>query len=101
MTVHDVSGVSAALPRAPDATREVARAAGARATGEPGAPGGEGAVRIQRTRLTFAIEDDHQVVIRLVDGETNEVVRQIPPEELRQPAARLDRPTGGLIERVA
>lgn len=102
MSDFEVSGVPAAAPVVPGVAREATRgAAGARGKAEPGATEGEGTVRIQHTRVAFSIGEDHEVVIRLVDGETNEVVREIPPEELRQVANRLGRPTGGLIERVA
>lgn len=48
--------------------------------------------------LQFSVDNDtHQTVIRVIDGATKEVIRQIPTEEVVQIAKSLDKLSGLLL----
>ena len=48
--------------------------------------------------LQFSVDrDTNQTVIRVVDGNTNEVIRQIPSEEVLQIAKSLDKLSGLIL----
>jgi len=50
-------------------------------------------------RIVFSIhEETGQVVVKVVDSETNKVIRQIPPEELLKLREKLDELIGILFE---
>lgn len=52
--------------------------------------------------LQFSVDrDTNQTVIRVVDGTTNEVIRQIPSEEVLQLAQSIDRLSGLLLRQKA
>jgi flagellar protein FlaG len=49
-------------------------------------------------RLQIEIDPDlDRVVVKIIKGETNEVIRQIPPQELLDLAKRLTPPKGVLL----
>ncbi len=53
-------------------------------------------------RLQIEIDPDlERVVVKIVKGETNEVIRQIPPQELLDLAKRLTAPKGFLLKEEA
>jgi hypothetical protein len=59
-----------------------------------------GLLGVSRYRLDFSIHPDtHDIVIQVVDPETDEVVRQVPPEEMVELAARLDEARGSLLQK--
>ncbi len=50
-------------------------------------------------RLVFNLDEDtKEVVVKVVDPQTNEVIRQIPPEELLEIRKRLDEIMGILFD---
>ncbi|GAA4342386.1 hypothetical protein GCM10023144_44380 [Pigmentiphaga soli] len=52
--------------------------------------------------ITFAIDDDSgQVVVKVMDGDTNTVIRQIPSEEALQLSRSLDKLEGLLLKSSA
>lgn len=57
------------------------------------------AARALNARVSFSIDPrTEKVVIRVIDGETNEVLRQIPPEEMLRVAAQMQQLLGVLID---
>ena len=59
-------------------------------------------VRPLAQSLQFSIdEDSHNTVVKIVDTETNKVIRQIPSEEMLQMAKALDKFTGLLMRQQA
>lgn len=61
-----------------------------------------GALKPLDTRLQFAIDrDTRKVVVKLVDMETGDVIRQYPSEELLALAKAVGRKHGGLLKEVA
>jgi len=54
----------------------------------------------QEIRLTVK-SDTHEVIASLVDTQTNEVIREVPPEEMRRAAAVIRAIIGHLIDKVA
>lgn len=57
------------------------------------------AFAVLNTRISFGvIEELDKVVIRVIDNETNKVLRQIPPEELVQVMVRMRELVGLLID---
>ncbi len=59
-------------------------------------------VRPLAQSLQFSIdEDSHNTVVKIVDTETNKVIRQIPSEEMLQMAKALDKFTGLLMKQTA
>jgi len=54
------------------------------------------------SRLEIEIDDDlDQVVIKIVNGESGEIIRQIPSQELLNLAKHLDEPKGLLVRERA
>ena len=59
-------------------------------------------VRPLAQSLQFSIDEDtHNTVVKIVDTETNKVIRQIPSEEMLQMAKALDNFTGLLMKQQA
>ncbi|WP_374241651.1 flagellar protein FlaG [Zoogloea sp.] len=59
-------------------------------------------VRPLAQSLQFSIDkDSHNTVVKIVDTETNKVIRQIPSEEMLQMAKALDKFTGLLMKQQA
>lgn len=50
--------------------------------------------------VQFESNDNSQLIVKVVDRETNEVIRQIPPEELIELSEHLRELTGNLINTV-
>jgi flagellar protein FlaG len=51
-------------------------------------------------KLSFMVMNDiHQVVVRVIDGETNEVIRQIPPEEMLHLMEEIQKTIGNYVDR--
>lgn len=49
--------------------------------------------------LQFSVDQDlNAVIVKVVDGDTKEVIRQIPSEEAVRLARSMDKPLGKLIE---
>ncbi len=46
-------------------------------------------------------EENNDLIVKVIDRETNEVVRQIPPEELLELTKHLEELRGNLVETVA
>jgi flagellar protein FlaG len=58
------------------------------------------AARALNARVSFSIDQrTEKVVIRVIDGETNEVLRQIPPEEVLRIAAHMQQLLGIVIDK--
>ena len=56
------------------------------------------AAQTHRRSLRFSVDEESgHTVIRVVDPETDEVVRQIPPEEVLNVARRMGDPAGTLL----
>jgi len=52
--------------------------------------------------VSFSIDKDtHGTVVKIVDTDTNKVIRQIPSEEMLQMAKALDKFTGLLMKQQA
>lgn len=45
--------------------------------------------------------NSNQMIVKIVDSETNETVRQIPPEELMNLSKRLNELTGNIVNKAA
>jgi flagellar protein FlaG len=59
-------------------------------------------VQAIRRELEFSVDEQSgRTVITVVDAETREVIRQIPPEEVLTLVGRLGRPEPGLISETA
>jgi hypothetical protein len=57
-------------------------------------------LRFARSKVTFARDDDSgEVIIRVVDMVSGEVLRQVPPEEVRTLALKVSRNLGLLVDR--
>lgn len=53
-------------------------------------------------QLRFELQDDsHKMVIKIVDGETGETIRQIPPEYLAKTVQRIDEALGVILDERA
>lgn len=60
------------------------------------------AIQSSAANLQFSVDSDTgQTVIRVVDGGTKEVIRQIPSEEVLQLAKSLDKLSGLLLKQKA
>ena len=60
------------------------------------------AAQSHRRSLRFSVDDDSgRTVIRVVDPETDEVIRQIPPEEVLNLAKHLGSSAGALLRAEA
>ncbi len=54
------------------------------------------------SRVEFSIDPDlDRVVVKILDGESGTVIRQIPQQEVIELAKRLERPTGLLLHHKA
>ena len=62
----------------------------------------EYAKHVHNVGLRFAVhEDTGRTVVRIIDEETNEVVREVPPEELLDVAAKMEQMMGMLLDENA
>jgi flagellar protein FlaG len=53
-------------------------------------------------RLQFEVDPDlHRVVVKIMNGESGEVIRQIPPQEVLNLAKNFQASTGLLLKREA
>jgi flagellar protein FlaG len=57
--------------------------------------------RTNRRIDIYLVEDSHEVAARVVDTESNEVVKYIPPKELLELRNRLDKMVGFLFDKGA
>lgn len=58
-------------------------------------------VSVINSRVSFSIDQGtNKVVIRVIDGDTNEVIRQIPPEEMLRVSARIKELLGVLFDKT-
>jgi flagellar protein FlaG len=74
----------------------------ARAQLERAVAGLNEAAQSYRRSLRFSVDEDSgRTVIRVVDPETDEVVRQIPPEEVLNVARRMGDSAGALLQAEA
>lgn len=56
---------------------------------------------VLNARVSFSIDQrTNKVIIRVIDGESNEVIRQIPPEEMLRVSAHMDELLGLLFDRI-
>ena len=52
--------------------------------------------------VTFEVDSkSKQLYIKVVDRDTGEVVKQIPPEELREIASQMEQMTGNILDTIA
>ena len=52
--------------------------------------------------VTFEVDSkSNQLYIKIVDRETGEVVKQIPPETLRKMAKQIEQMTGNILDTIA
>lgn len=55
-----------------------------------------------RRELQFSIDEKSgRTVIKVLDSESKEIIRQIPPEEVLSVIERLEAATGGLVQEIA
>ena len=60
------------------------------------------AVKIIGTKLSFSVDGStRRTVVKVVNAETNEVIRQIPPDEVLRMAQRIDELMGMLFDGAA
>lgn len=60
-----------------------------------------GHMNLLQTTLNFRIsEETDQIIVRVVNRETNEVIRQIPPEELVTLQAKMEELTGIIFDKI-
>jgi flagellar protein FlaG len=60
------------------------------------------AIKLMGTKLSFSVDDSTgRTIVKVVDAETNEVIRQIPPEELLVVAHRINKLMGVFFNRAA
>jgi flagellar protein FlaG len=53
-------------------------------------------------RISFALdEDSDRLVVRVIDNQTNEVVRQVPPQEFLELIAKVQQMVGLFFDEVA
>jgi len=58
------------------------------------------AVKVLNTRLSFTVDGKTgKNIIRIVDGESGKVIRQIPPEEALRISERIKELLGGLVDK--
>ncbi len=56
------------------------------------------AVQNSQRAIQFSVDDESgNVIIKVVDAETDEIIRQIPPEEVVRLAKRMEESVGGLL----
>jgi flagellar protein FlaG len=58
----------------------------------------EQALQLKSPSVVFQVDDHGAIYIEVVDKETGEVVRQIPPEELRRLAETMTELTGQILD---
>jgi flagellar protein FlaG len=59
------------------------------------------AMRIIGTKLSFSIDDlTKKTVVRVMDADTGELIRQIPPDEMLRVAARITELLGVLFDDI-
>lgn len=49
--------------------------------------------------LKFEVSKSHRIIVRVIDTNTGEIIRQIPPEELMDTFKRMEDALGVLIDR--
>lgn len=60
-----------------------------------------GHMNLLQTTLNFRIsEETDQIIVRVVNRETNELIRQIPPEELVTLQAKMEELTGIIFDKI-
>lgn len=60
-----------------------------------------GLISMLQTRISFSIsEETDQIIIKVINRETDEVIRQIPPEELVSLQAKMEELTGIIFNKV-
>jgi len=50
--------------------------------------------------VRFENDDEQQLIVKIVDSKTDEVIRQIPPEELMELTKQLNELRGNLVDTV-
>jgi flagellar protein FlaG len=78
----------------PEATREQDQTV---KTSDPKASRTEPAIQLKDSSVVFQIDASGAIYIQVVDKETGQVVRQIPPEELRRLAENMTELTGQIF----
>ena len=54
------------------------------------------------TQLSFNVQKStHRVVIKVMDTETNQIIRQIPPEQMLRVSEEIQKIIGSFIDRLA
>lgn len=60
-----------------------------------------GLMDVMQTRISFSISDKtDQIIVRVTNQETGELIRQIPPEELVALQAKMEELTGIIFNKV-
>jgi len=54
-----------------------------------------------RTQLSFDVRQDNRVVLRIVNTETNQVIRQIPSESMLRVSEEIQKIIGTFVDRKA
>jgi flagellar protein FlaG len=55
-----------------------------------------------RTKLSFNVQKDtHRIVVRIMDTETDQVIRQIPPESMLRVSEEIRRVLGSRVDLLA
>lgn len=58
-------------------------------------------VLVVNSRVSFSIDrGTNKIIIRVIDGDTNEVIRQIPPEEMLRVSAHIKELLGVLFDKT-
>ncbi|MFN0162075.1 MAG: flagellar protein FlaG [Burkholderiales bacterium] len=87
-----------AASRAPPATAAGSEASAADRDVPEAVNAANRALAMESTRLRFDIDSSNdRMIVRIVDGETGQVLRQMPSEEMLALARRLDRIQGMLL----
>jgi len=61
-----------------------------------------GMARMFNSQLSFEVyEDTNQLYVQLIDRETREVIKQIPPEELLELSSRIREMVGIILDKYA
>ncbi len=56
------------------------------------------AVQNSQRAIQFSVDDESgDVIVKVIDAETDEIIRQIPPEEVVRLAKRMDESVGSLL----
>jgi flagellar protein FlaG len=57
------------------------------------------ASRIYNTKLSFSVhKESNRIVVRIIDSDTNEVIRQIPPEEILHISDEIQKIIGSFVD---